>query len=107
MTQTSRPESTRNLPNGDLQTSDEDLVVEPLLYLGRIGTLEEQLQRLGQVALGILDGIALAGDVQFGAEGNIAVSLALDNGSQLMGALHTISSVLFTEIGRASCRERV
>ena len=35
LAQTSRPESTRSLPNGDLETRDVDLLVQPRLdFLG-------------------------------------------------------------------------
>lgn len=56
--------------------------------LGWVGRFEEQLQRLDQVGPRSFDGIALARDIQLGAQGHIRVALAFDNRGELPGGLH-------------------
>jgi hypothetical protein len=81
---TSRPDRTRSLPTGYLQTSDEHLTPHSPLDLLGAGTLEEQFDGLAQVIAGGLDGIALAGDVEFRAQGNVPVPLALNQSCQIV-----------------------
>jgi hypothetical protein len=52
--------------------------VQPLSKLRFAGGLEEQLERFLKVRPGLLDRVALAGDVDFGAQRYEAVTLALD-----------------------------
>ena len=79
MAQTSWPERTRNLPKGHLDLSDVDLTRETLSYLLGRGTFEEQIDRLREVLSRGFDGIALAGDVELGAKGDVPVALAFDD----------------------------
>src|SRR5512132_665602 len=65
--QTALPDSTRSLPNRDLDVRNVDFVSEPLLdFLGRCA-LEEQFDCFLEVVASLLDGVALASDVQFRA----------------------------------------
>lgn len=81
--QTSFPEKTRSLPNRDLQAGDEDLGVQSVLHLARFRALEEEPEGLDEVGARLLDGGALARDVQLRAKGNVSVALALDDPGQL------------------------
>lgn len=62
---------------------DKNYALEASLDFGSICGLEEQLQCFGQIAPCFFDSAALAGDVQFGTEGNITVALAFDDGHKL------------------------
>jgi hypothetical protein len=53
--------------------------VKPLLNLGRVGGFEEQSQCLDEIDAGSPQAVALARYVEFGAEGHVPVSLALDD----------------------------
>jgi hypothetical protein len=57
---------------------DIELVHSPSSHLFGTGRLDEQLDRLTEVPLRFLDRVALAGDVEFGAEGDIAVFFPRD-----------------------------
>ena len=94
MRQTSRPESGRNLPNTDLDTSHEDLSGEAFLDLGRVGGLEEELQGLDEVGASLLDRGTLAGDIYLGAEAHVAIALPQEDGRELVGGRHGQSVAL-------------
>jgi hypothetical protein len=53
---TSRPDSTRNLPNRNLQTRHKDLAVEPVLDFRGISRFKEQLDGFYQSASPLFDG---------------------------------------------------
>ena len=65
LTHASRPETTRSLPNGYIELGHEHLASHPLLNLFGGSALKEQLQRLAKVLSGSLNGVSLAGHVQF------------------------------------------
>src|SRR5262249_8547249 len=88
---TSSPEKTRSLANPDLDASHEALLAQAFADLGRVGGLEEQLQRLDEVAAGFFDAVSLAGDVQLGAVGHVAVALTREDRGELTGASHAPS----------------
>jgi len=85
MRQTWRPERTRSLPNHDIERGDIDLAVQVIGDLGRPGYLEEQRQRFLEIGVGPRDRVALAGDADLGTRGDVAVSLAFDDGSEATG----------------------
>src|SRR3954451_1215634 len=88
MSQTSRPERTRNLPNGDYQARHEDLGVQATYYFRRIGGFKEEFQCFREVVARFLDGITLTSDVEFRTQGDVTVSFALNDGSELAFLLH-------------------
>ena len=88
MAQTSRPDKTRNLPNLDLKPGDENLGVSTALNLRAVGSLKKQLDCFLQISPGFFDGIPLACDIYLGAQTDIALTFALDNGRQLLYVFH-------------------
>jgi hypothetical protein len=78
-------ERTAGLPAREVETGHVDLRVQPRCDLGRVGRLQEQAHRFGEVAAGIFDRIALAGDVQLGTERDVAISLASDDRGSSIG----------------------
>ena len=68
MAQTSRPDKTRNLPNLDLKPGYENLGVLATFDLRAVGGFEKQLYRFLQILAGRLDSIALACNINFGAQ---------------------------------------
>lgn len=86
--QTSRPEMTRSLPNGNLQSRDQNLAVQLPLNLDRIGRFKEILERLDEIRACRLDRIPLARDVKFGTEGDLDRSLTPDDRSKLARLFH-------------------
>ncbi len=73
----------RSLPNGDLHLCDKELCVQALLNFGGSRSLKEEFECFAEVALGLLDGIALACNVEFGAQRNVAVAFAFDDCGEL------------------------
>ncbi len=95
--QTSSPERTRSLPNRDLDLGDKNFRVETLFDLARVGGFKEQSPGLDQIGAGLLDRVALTGDVQIGTQGYKAVVLALDkwpSGSVIGSSAHYIGDDL-------------
>ena len=88
MLQTSRPERVRSLPNLHVERCDVELALEALPDLTLARSLEEKGDRLLDVVASLLDVVALAGNVEFGAQGNIAVPFAVDPGGDMLDALH-------------------
>lgn len=88
MSQTSRPDSTRSLPNFDLKTRDKNFGVTAALYLARICRLKKQLDRLLKIAARRLDRIALAGYVELRAKPNIAAAFPLNDRRELLRSFH-------------------
>src|SRR2546426_8402093 len=88
MLQTSRPERVRSLPNLHVERCDVELALEALPDLTLARSLEEDGDRLLDVVASLLDVVALAGNVEFGAQGNVAVPFAVDPGSDMLDALH-------------------
>jgi hypothetical protein len=76
----SRPESLRNLPTANLDLGNEDLSAEAFLDFRRGSAFEKQLYRIAEVVPRLFDGAALAGDVQFRAEGDEAIAFTVDYG---------------------------
>jgi hypothetical protein len=99
--QTSRPERTRSLPNRYLYGRDIDLSVQTLSDLGLAGVLKEQLERLLQMCSCLLDGLTLAGDGYFGAEGNKTVVLAFDQSGK-SARCHAILHNVLTRRGQCT-----
>lgn len=56
--------------------------------LGPIRGLKIQLDRFNKVLPGLFDGVALAGDVQFRAEGDEPFAFTLQHARELAGLLH-------------------
>ena len=88
---TSRPDSTRNLPNRNLQTRHENLAVEPVLDFRGISRFKEQFDGFYQIASRLFDGAPLTRDVQFGTQGNIAIALSFYDPGKLLELFHTVS----------------
>src|SRR5678815_1858435 len=80
--QTYLPDRRRNLTNRYLHLGDKNLVMEPLLDFFRRSGLEKKFEGFTQIIAGGFDRVPLACDVQFGAQGNISIALAFDQGSQ-------------------------
>lgn len=78
-----RRERTRNLPAGDIEPCDVYRTLAPI-YLGRIGGLEEELDRLAKVLARFFDRVALPGNVELRAEEQVAFALALDDRGDLL-----------------------
>ena len=66
ISQTSCPDRTRSLANGDFELGDEDLAAHPASDLRRVRCLEEELESLPEVVARLLYGVPLARDVEFG-----------------------------------------
>jgi len=62
--------------------------VEAVGDLGGTDRLEEEAEGLLKVGASLLDGVALAGDVQFWTERGIAVSLPFDDRRNALRVLH-------------------
>ena len=88
MRQTSRPERVRSLPNLHVERRDVELALEALPDLTLARSLKEEGDRLLDVMASLLDAVALAGNVEFGAQGNVAVPFVVDPGSDMLDALH-------------------
>jgi len=88
MRQTSWPERTRSLPNRDLEACHVELGVQSLLDLGWTGRLEKQLKCFDEISPGLLNSVALAGDVELRAERDIAIALPLDQRGHLLDLFH-------------------
>ena len=71
--QTSRPERVPSLPNLHVERCDVELALEALPDLTVARSLEEEGDSLLDVMASLLDAVALAGNVEFGAQGNVAV----------------------------------
>src|SRR5438876_1903693 len=91
MLQTSRPERVRSLPNLHVERCDVELALEALPDLTLARSLEEEGNRLLDVVASLLDvvaslldAVALAGNVEFGPQGNVAVPFAVDPGSDML-----------------------
>src|SRR5712692_1692140 len=89
MVQSSRPDSTRNLPNHNLQTRHKDFTMEPVSDFRRIRRFKEQFDGFHQIAPRLFDSMALTCDIQFRTEGDIAVAFPFDNASKLLELFHT------------------
>jgi len=85
------PDSTRNLPNRNLQTRDKDLTVEPVLYFRGISRFKEQFDGFYQIASSLFDGVTLTRDVQFRTQGHIAIVLPFYDAGKLLELFHTVS----------------
>ena len=66
--------------------------MQAVLNLRRIGGFKEQLERLDQILPGLLDGLALTGEVQFRAQRNIPVTFAFDEPREPVDLLHACFS---------------
>ena len=83
MRQTSRPERTRSLPNGDLDLCHVDLSTKVPVEFLRGGGFEEQGQRFRQVRARFGYAVSLACDIYFVAQGDISVALTFDDCGQV------------------------
>jgi hypothetical protein len=88
MLQTSRPERTRSLVTPHLKAGYEDFRVQAGPHFSSVGSLQEQPHRFLQILSRLFNRPPLAGNVEFGAQGNITIAFSLDNGRELMRALH-------------------
>src|SRR5271157_705428 len=91
MAQGSCPESTRSLPNRHLKVCDVSLLKCPALDFHRRSALEEEFHSLPQVVTRLLDGVALACDVQLGTKGHVAPAFTVDDRGKVV--FHDISLV--------------
>ena len=73
---------------------NENFALEGPLDLGSVRRFEKQLQCLRQIAPCFFDGVALTGDVQFGTEGDIAVSLSLNDGHKMLKLFHSVLHIM-------------
>ncbi len=81
--QTSWPESTRSLDNRHLYVRHVDFIMQPTLNLAGRSSLAKELKRFLKIGTSLGHALALACDVEFRAECNVEVALALDNRSHL------------------------
>lgn len=77
-----RPDRTLSWPNSDFYARNVDFVLKSLPNLRRAGFLQEELNGLLKIVLALLDGIALACNVQLRAQCNVAVPFALYYGRE-------------------------
>jgi hypothetical protein len=80
--QTSSPESTGNLGNAHLQRGHVGFSRKAFLNFLGGGTLEKQFHSLSKIQLSFLNRIALARNINFGAQGCEPLFLADQNGSK-------------------------
>src|SRR5262245_65519400 len=99
MLQTSRPDSTRNLPNRNLQARHKDFTMEPVLDFRRVRRFKEQFDGFHQIAPRLFDCRALTCDIQFRTEGDIAIALTFDNASKMLELLHKYTHCLYAVRG--------
>jgi hypothetical protein len=96
--QTSLPDSVRSLPKGYLDLCDKHFPMEALFQFLWWSAFKEQLQGFSQVIAGPLDCISLARHIQFGAQGNVPVSLSFNDCGKFHKDLLTQYSIAhFTE----------
>ncbi len=77
MRQTSPPDRTLSRPNASLEVRDEYPCLQTGRNFRRLGTFEEELDRLSEVIGRLLHGGTLAGDIQLRTQGDKAVALRL------------------------------
>jgi hypothetical protein len=82
--QTSAPERVRNLPNRNLNLSDEDFRMRAPRYFRRRSCFEEECQRLDQVGSCFFNRRALTCNVKLRTQSDKAVVLTFDNCSQAL-----------------------
>ena len=82
MLQASRPDTTRSLPNGHLNVRHKHIPRQSSINLLSRRHLEEEFQRLPEIVACVFDGVALTGDVEFGAQGYVAISLTFNECGQ-------------------------
>jgi hypothetical protein len=80
MAQTSRPEKTRSLPNLYLESGNKDLSVPSALDLTFVGGFQERFNRFLKIPAGGFDTVALAGNVEFGTQSDVAIAFAFNDG---------------------------
>src|SRR5271156_486030 len=90
MAHTSRPESTRSLPNLDLKTRHEYFRVLPSLDLGRIRCLEKQLDSFQQICPSRFNSVALARNIEFRTKSNVSASFTLNDCRNLSHPFHSL-----------------
>jgi hypothetical protein len=94
MAQTCRPEKTRSLPNFYLESRDKNFSVSSALDLTLVSGLQKQFNGFLKILAGRLNGVTLAGNVELGAQSDVTIPFTLDDGRQLLHALH-ISPIPF------------
>ncbi len=75
--QMARPDRTLSSPNGHFYARYVDFALKSVPNLRRAGLLQEELYGLLKIVLALLDRIALACNVQFRAQCNVAIPFAL------------------------------
>src|SRR5450830_356996 len=88
ISQTSRPDTTRSLTNGDFDLGDEDLAAHSSRDLRGVCSLEEELEGFLEVRARLLHGAPLTRDVDLGAECDVAVALLLDDRGEELRRRH-------------------
>jgi ABC-type metal ion transport system substrate-binding protein len=78
ISQTSRPERTRSLPNADLNLRYENFAAHASLNFVARSAFKEQLKSFSQILASRLHSLALAGDVQFWTQGDETIVFALN-----------------------------
>lgn len=68
--------------------------MQPAVDLGFIRRLEEQLEGFDEIRRGLLDRLTLTRAVEFGAERDIGIVLALDDGGQTVEGSSCADSVV-------------
>ena len=96
MVHTACPESTRNLPNSDLDAGDVHVSVQALGNFGGVGTSKKQLERFDEIGFRLFDAVSLAGHVDFWAErhetGAFALTLTHPLPLSQLSAVHVFPS---------------
>ena len=72
----------------DLKPGYKNLRVLAAFDLGTVGSLKKQLDCFLQILAGSFDRIALACDINLGAQADVAFTFPLHNGSEFLYVLH-------------------
>ena len=88
--QTAFPDRTASLPNHDLYLCDIRRAAEATLDFRGRRRLQQQPDRFAKILSRLIDGLALAGDVEFRTNGDIEFFFLLDDRRKLFGPLHAL-----------------
>ena len=88
MAQISRPESTRSLPNLDLKPRHKQFGMPAPFDFCWVRGFKKQLYCLSQIVTRGFDRVALAGNIQLGAQGNVTSALTFNDRSDVSKLFH-------------------
>src|SRR6266404_9828314 len=88
MRQAASPDSTRSLPNRDLNLGHKYVRPQSRRDFRRRCRFEEEFDGFRQISAGLLHGFTLASDIKFRAKRAVAVAFALDDRRQTTFLFH-------------------